>query len=472
VFTKSAIDNVSNIHNSALEASHNSVLPNWALPHRLEGDLLPSVMYDHFGIIDVLPTGEMILGFRRGTSHETDAGDLYYAKMDLNGNWGSPTQIAGDSDLDYRGAAGGVMPNGRIAYATATKSIGSGLYVDIVIYTSDDYGDTWGLKYQAANLPAPAGQLPYGRGQILDNKYSIPIYGTDGAGVYRVYFLQTADGGDTWTSTVSTPMTATFASLYNETEIMPLGNDHVVAITRVGSGAGGVFIQFHSTDGGVTWSEIGSVPATSGHGASVVVSPSLNYVTNKSGRPFVILLYTDRTTDECVYRYCDVDSIIADDLTAWSYDRRVLYSAPNLSGYQNAVVLNNNRLIGNLFRETTSDAVAGAYMWEADVPDLPDYDSGWTTVALSTTYALSHGIQHEPTHVLVEFADVAGGTRYINNAYTIESTGTKGVGALVSTGSNLIVVRTGDFALYVGTVFGSPTVSNLTSGVMRVRAWA
>ena len=468
IFTTSAIDNISNIHNSALEASHNSILPNWAIPHRLEGDIIPTSVYDHFGFIDVLPDGELIVVMRRGTTHEADAGDLVYTKTS-GGIWGATTVIANDATYDLRGGAGGVMPNGRIVVTSAKRTPATADWISIVIYVSDDYGDTWILQQTITNaIPANA-MLTYGRGRWLGDRYALTLYSRDGSSNFYVQLIETSDGGDTWS--LGSTISSTVAD-YNETDILPLGAGYILAIARIGSGAGGVFVQFISDDNGVTWTEVGNIPATTGHTGSVVVTPSLNYVTNKSGKPFVILLYTDRTTNECVYRYCSVDDIIADDLTAWSYDRRTVYSAPNNSGYQNAIVLNNNRLIGNLFRETVSNSLAGAYQWEADLPDIPGYDSGWIAAAIATTYSLTHGLQHEPTKITVEFAASAGATRYINNAYAIDSAGNKGVGALVSTGTIGITIRTGSFALYVGTLFGNPTISNLTSGVMRVRAWS
>lgn len=438
-------------------------------PQRLRSAVIPSIVYDHFGLIDLLPTGELIAMYRRGTSHESDAGNLVYSKT-TGGAWGAVTVIADDPVYDLRGAAGGVMPTGRVVAATAKRTPDVADWRDIVIYVSDDYGDTWTLKQSIPHATPLAGRNTYGKGRQLGDKYVIPYYGTNGSGVYYVRLLETTDGGETWTE--GAYITNIFASLYNETDILPLGGGYVYAVTRIGDGSGGVFKHFLSVDNGVTWADRGEVPATLGAETNTVVTPSLEYVTGTSGRPHVLLTYTDRTSDQCVYRTCPVDSIIADIDTAWSATRGVLYSAPNLSGYQNTVRV-EGRIIGNLFRETTVDSVSGAYQFEIDINDLPDYDSGFTAATIATTYLFTHGLQRRPTRVLVEFSsDEAGNSVYVNSPSQIYDAATnKGIGALVSQTSTQIGVRTGTFALVYGAVFGSPTIANITSGYMRVRAW-
>ena len=455
-------------------------------PQRVRSKTIPSTVYDHFGVMDLLPNGELISMFRRGVSHEADPGKLSFTRT-VGGVWRPVQTIAEDAVLDYRGAAGGVMPNGRVVAATAKRTPGVSDWRDMVVYVSDDYGVSWELKASFEHNQPLAGRNAYGKGRQIGNKYVIPYYGTnfDGvtkAGWYYCSWIESSDGGETWTQPASpaifevdasNPADPTrFRRMYNETDILPLGGGYVYAVSRIGNGDGGEFRHWLSIDNGSTWADRGLIPPTLGHEANRVVSPSLEYVVGRSGRPHVMLLYTDRTTSQCVYRTCLVDDIIADNDNGWSSSRGSVYSAPIQSGYQTTVNL-GNRIIGNVYRETTLDAVSGAYQFEIDLTDLPDYDSGFTAVGLSESVIETHGLQRSPSRVLVEFSpDATGSVVYPNACSQIyDAAANKGVGALVSKTDTLIAIRTGGFALVYGTVFGSPTIPNITTGYMRVRAW-
>ncbi|WP_437127876.1 hypothetical protein, partial [Pseudomonas aeruginosa] len=72
-----------------------------------------------------------------------------------------------------------------------------------------------------------------------------------------------------------------------------------------------------------------------------------------------------------------------------------MYSAPAASGYTSQVVLGGRRILGNLFRETSS-TTSGAYQFEVYLGGVPDFESDWFSVSSNSLYTLSHGLQRSP----------------------------------------------------------------------------
>ncbi|NRH28347.1 exo-alpha-sialidase [Pseudomonas sp. MS19] len=423
-------------------------------------------MYDHFGQMDILPTGELFLMFRRGMTHETDEGKIVVTWMMSDGQWAPPITVAVQAGMDFRDPAGGVMPSGRIAILTTPRTLSTGDWEDMQLHVSDDYGRTWSLKQTISNGLAEY-KFAHGKGVQVGNKFVIPYYMSSG-GVNSVRLLETTDSGETWTEG------ATIVSglvNYNETGICSLGGGAVLAVSRIGSGAGGKLRQFLSLDGGGTWTDQGDITAQNTDDTNIVVAPSIALI-NANGLPKVICFYTNRTLGQLRYRTHTVAGVIAGN-SGWS-DPQNIYSAPNLSGYQSHVVI-GARVLGNFFRETTPNAVAGAFQWEAYVGDIPDYESLWTAVLPSQVYTFAHGLQRPPRRVEVQFSPPASGVNP-SEWYEVHPTyfndgANKGSGAQVAiSGTN---VRVGTGAAVWGTAYfgGFDGTTRYTSGYYRVRAF-
>lgn len=446
------------IQELAKNSSTSSFIHNRHQAYRLTSKAALDSFYDHFGVLDLLPTGELILLFRRGSEHTGGSdGVIAFRKMLPDGTWGPVSTVAEQAGLDFRAAGGGVMPSGRIVVSGTIWTTG-----DLYVYISDDYGDTWQLQHL---LPKGSTdyRLSYGRAIQVEDKFVLPYYTKVGAD-NQLRWLETVDGGETWVegaTIYSGPVE------YNEAEYVSCGNGVVVGVTRIGSGTGGKLRQFLSTNGGSTWTNQGDVTAQNGDATDVVVSPSLSYYVSDSGTPHIILFYTNRTTSNCFYRTIPVSKAVA-GVSGWS-DRVSVYSAPADSGYQSQLVL-GNRVIGNLYRELSATQ-AGAYQFEAYLGNLPDYDSGWTEVAASTQYTLTHGLQKPPTKVDVEFATSINPTTWWKVYPSHFNDGApKGSGAQVAITAASIVVGTGA-AVFGTQYFGGLDPTRQTSGFYRVRAW-
>lgn len=444
------------------ESGANSTIIMRDGPSRVIGKALYDATYDHFGQMDALPDGQLYLIFRRAAAHTGGSdGNLMFSKLLPTGSWASPTLIADIAGQDFRDAAGGTMPSGRIICASTIYETG-----DLHVYASDDYGVSWTLK-QTILKGSTDYRFAHGKGFQIGSKYVVPYYTATGT-VFQLRWLETSDGGDTWVegaTVYSGPVD------YNETAYLPLGGGAILGVARVGDGTGGKLRQFISTDGGTTWTDQGDVTAQNGDATDVLVAPSMSYVLSEGGTPHVVLFYTNRTAGFCYYRVNTVNKVI-DGVTGWS-DRTSVYSAPGSSGYSSQIVLGDRRILGNVYRELSLSA-AGAFQFEVRLGELPDYESQWTAVAASTLYTFAHGLQRAPRRVVVEFATSTNpsvwftvGAAYYNDGAN------KGSGAQVEIGATNIRVGTGSSVWGTGYFAGIDFAAGnrLASGFYRVRAW-
>ncbi|MBH3600787.1 exo-alpha-sialidase [Pseudomonas aeruginosa] len=446
------------------EFSVNDVSYRSGIPHRLVGKVLFAPVYDHFGQMDILPSGELYLIFRRASVHTGGSdGNLMFSKFLPSGEWSTPTLIADFSGQDFRDAAGGTMSSGRIICASTIYETG-----DLHVFASDDYGVTWSLK-QTILKGATDYRFAHGKGFHIGVKYVVPYYTASGGGAtYQLRWLETTDGGDTW---VEGATVYSGSVPYNETAYLPMGGGAILGVSRIGSSGGGKLRQFISTNGGATWTDQGDVTSQNGDATDTLVSPSLSYVYSEGGTAHVVLFYTNRTTTAAYYRTIPVSKAIAGN-TGWS-GRTQVYSAPASSGYTSQVVVGGRRILGNIYRETSSTQ-ASAYQFEVYLGNIPDFETEWIEVSASSVYTFAHGLQHEPRTVIIDFASSANPTTWnpVSIAYFNDGAN-KGSGAVLQVGSTNIRVGTGSAVWGTGYFggFDNSTGSRATSGYYRIRAW-
>ncbi|MGV8406713.1 sialidase family protein [Pseudomonas aeruginosa] len=448
----------------AREYSVNDVCYRLAVPHRLVGKALFASTYDHFGQMDILPSGELYLIFRRAVVHTGGSdGNLMFSKLLPTGVWSTPTLIADFSGQDFRDAAGGTMSSGRIICASTIYETG-----DLHVFASDDYGVTWSLK-QTILKGSTDYRFAHGKGFHVGVKYVIPYYTASGGGTtYQLRWLETSNGGDTWVEG-ATVYSGSIA--YNETAYLPMGGGAVLGVARIGGGAGGKLRQFLSTDGGSTWVDQGDVTAQNGDSTDTLVSPSLSYIYSEGGTPHAVLFYTNRTTFACYYRTITVAKAVSGS-SGWS-GRTQVYSAPAASGYTSQVVIGGRRILGNVYRETSSTQ-SGAYQFEAYLGGIPDFETEWSAVSASSVYTYAHGLQRPPRRVEVDFASSTNPATWNPVMPTYFNDGAnKGSGAQFEVGSTNIRVGTGSAVWGTGYFggFDNSAGNRATSGYYRVRAW-
>lgn len=446
------------------EFSVNDVSYRSGIPHRLVGKVLFAPVYDHFGQMDILPSGELYLIFRRASVHTGGSdGNLMFSKFLPSGEWSTPTLIADFSGQDFRDAAGGTMSSGRIICASTIYETG-----DLHVFASDDYGVTWSLK-QTILKGATDYRFAHGKGFHVGVKYVVPYYTASGGGAtYQLRWLETTDGGDTW---VEGATVYSGSVPYNETAYLPMGGGAILGVSRIGSSGGGKLRQFISINGGATWTDQGDVTSQNGDATDTLVSPSLSYVYSEGGTANVVLFYTNRTTTAAYYRTITVSKAIAGN-TGWS-GRTQVYSAPASSGCTSQVVVGGRRILGNIYRETSSTQ-ASAYQFEVYLGNIPDFETEWTAVSASSLYTFAHGLQHEPRKVIIDFASSANPTTWnpVSIAYFNDGAN-KGSGAVLEVGRTNIRVGTGSAVWGTGYFggFDNSTGNRATSGYYRIRAW-
>ncbi|AAG06182.1 MULTISPECIES: sialidase family protein [Pseudomonas] len=431
------------------------------IPHRLVGKALYESYYDHFGQMDILSDGSLYLIYRRATEHVGGSdGRVVFSKLE-GGIWSAPTIVAQAGGQDFRDVAGGTMPSGRIVAASTVYETG-----EVKVYVSDDSGVTWVHKFTLARGGADY-NFAHGKSFQVGARYVIPLYAATGVN-YELKWLESSDGGETWGegSTIYSGNTP-----YNETSYLPVGDGVILAVARVGSGAGGALRQFISLDDGGTWTDQGNVTAQNGDSTDILVAPSLSYIYSEGGTPHVVLLYTNRTTHFCYYRTILLAKAVAGS-SGWT-ERVPVYSAPAASGYTSQVVLGGRRILGNLFRETSS-TTSGAYQFEVYLGGVPDFESDWFSVSSNSLYTLSHGLQRSPRRVVVEFARSSSPSTWniVMPSYFNDG-GHKGSGAQVEVGSLNIRLGTGAAVWgtgYFGGIDNSAT-TRFATGYYRVRAW-
>jgi len=416
--------------------------------------------YDHFGLTMKLRDGRIITLFRRAPTHVGSKGVIMKTELQPTG-WSAPVQVLSDPTLDMRCASGGVMPNGNIVLCTNLMQTDN-TPRDVVFYVSKDCGDTWTLikTVTVSQAGGYAYTIPYGLANVIGNKVVIPFYKRVGT-VFSVSFFQSSDSGETWSDG---PVIYSGANDYNETQIACIGK-YAIAISRVASGISGKFHIFTSTDGGATWVDAGDSNFTGGDGA-YVVAPSLFVRRTKSGTPYILFLYVDRTAQVLYYRYSTLAKIIASDLS-FSERARITGGLSNSSGYQSGY-FEGNRLIGIVWKETVEQAAAQGDSFEIFTPDIPDYDSGWVSVAALQNYTLSTGFNQKIRDLDVFFSpDTNAGTVHKVSTGQVSTTG---AGAAIALTDTQIVLRTGTYP-YSNSLFGSAGGTNYTTGYYRVYGW-
>jgi len=430
--------------------------------------LTASGRYYHFGIMDRMPNGELILAFRDGDTHvaEGDDGRLVYSKTLPNGTWSAPTLIAEEAGKDYRAAAGGTLRNGRIVWACNLKNTDvDGHWDDVLFFASDDNGETW---YETERITATNTnyKIPFGKVTHLKDKSIIPYYERDPATAFiKLRAFESTDGTD-WVEGFTVVNSAID---YNEAEFCDLGGGNILCITRVGGG--GNFRQFRSSNGGATWADNGDVlfDRESNEVGNTLVSPCLHKLTNNSGTEFVIILYANRTTSQMRWRYLKVADILNGGMS-WNFGGAT-YSAPTLSGYP-SIVKHEGKLLCNFFRETALETESGAVQFEIAGGDLPDYEEGWFAVEPSTLYTKPHGLGRKPSRVEVTYSATSTGAQeaVVSNGYYNDGAN-KGAGAEVAFNDVNVLVSTGHALWGTGYFPALGTTARATTGFYKIRAW-
>jgi len=118
------------------------------------------------------------------------------------------------------------------------------------VATSSDYGRTWSRPLKVSDRPAATSEQVL---ELPDGRLLLPVYRTSGNEPTASILMSSQDRGQTWqeASIIAEPA-ADKDFGFNETALVYLGRDHLVAVIRTEDKEGYAYIN-HSFDLGATW---------------------------------------------------------------------------------------------------------------------------------------------------------------------------------------------------------------------------
>ncbi len=466
-------------------------------PHRLVNKSTPNdstLKYDHFGIMDRKANGQIYMSCRRALNHLSE-GYVIFSELQNDGTWSTRTIIQ-QAGVDMRGSSGGTAPTGDIVIALVKMQPNSNpnVFLGAEVHISRDDGATF---TKVGDFPSPgvAGTylLPFGKLEVLGDRWVIPCYSQTAYSNNKLQLLESTDKGATWS--IGATIQAVSGVDANEAAVLDCGDGVCICVARNGSGTvnnDGTHrpLVFRSGDGGLTWSAIGemrgpdwadndagSEAGTVGGSGWQLVTPQLSLIHSPGGKPYILCTYTARRSG-VRYRTISVDQFTQSTSTTtyWSeYSTAVNLMSPAETfeaGYQTQFVQDGQLLI-NVFRTTTANTVSTASQSAMILPALPDFDSGWVSVAAMQSYTYNHGLNAIPSQTVILFSDTddgRGACYCCSPRLYYNGTTTQGAGIEWQVNLSGYTLRTGTYLTFQG-VFGNPVGPNRTTGYARLIAW-
>jgi hypothetical protein len=263
----------------------------------------------------------------------TSGTSIKYSYSDNGGStWSTEVTIVSPvSGFDNREQSICVTPTGRILVIYSKVPAPSAAPVVLKLVFSDNNGETWQQGTDVVTINQSYART-YGRIKLIpgdsDANYRLvftPYYAT-GGGNFKVAVWVSENDGLTWSE--QTEIINNTVG-YSETELTAISSQIWFAVSRSGNG----LTWWKTTDSGATWSYIGVIPRTT---SDSQVAPTLDKF-YKNGQWYVLVGYTNRTSDSSIWRICDVESALS-STTYFGGDIITATDLENASGYQSAVV--------------------------------------------------------------------------------------------------------------------------------------
>ena len=275
----------------------------------------------YFPVLIQLDNKDLGAALRGGDMHVGVRGRLDWVRSTDGGKTWAAKPLA-DSPMDDRNPAVGQLKDGSIlvTYIVDTSYGPDGTRLKTLtrdgLYTvrSLDRGNTWQPPIKSP-IAADLGASPYGKiVQLSDGTVLLNVYYERGSGHQHESSLvyRSKDGGQTWSDPTM------IADNYNETGLLVLPDDRILAVLRSHEGA--FLATSFSSDQGRTWSEPHQITNNSEHPADVIrlKDGRLLLVHGERNRPFgvramlsnnlgqdwdprVIILAADAHSSDCGY---------------------------------------------------------------------------------------------------------------------------------------------------------------------------
>ena len=265
-----------------------------------------------------IQNGDYLSFIREGTSH-VGAGD--YAVMSLyrstneGTSWTFEKELQNQTGKDVRNYACGMTHTGRIFIFYVVLNPDTMTWNPIVEYMySDNNGSTWSSNI-TMNIPVIDGVTitegsPYGNMVIMNNnRIGFSYYGW---GNYECQsrFAYSDDNGITWYHTLIGTTHPT-SYLQSETDIIYLGNNNLIALSRVNTVGYDGEAMFTSINNGITWTERGLLPEQ----LNYAFPPTLTMIEDNLNNPMVLAI---SSYGYIYYSIAYPDDLMNFGIDAWS----------------------------------------------------------------------------------------------------------------------------------------------------------
>lgn len=229
--------------------------------------------YNSFPGAVTCPNGDILIAWRKGTSHVA-GGDLYMIRSTDNGaTWGSPVLVAAATgSYVYGTAALSVIDNDRVALVTWRRP-STGLKITTHIFISEDNGTTWGAPLLVDVGATWLDKRVVSESPLVyrDGWYYLAVWGNENADPDIYYYLAGMVRSQDLTTWTRVALWDTNAPLgFNECGVANMGT-HLVCVIR------------HETDGmyssisedGLHWTDAVYAGHEGGTGAPRLAPPML-----------------------------------------------------------------------------------------------------------------------------------------------------------------------------------------------------
>lgn len=204
-----------------------------------------------FALMDVLPSGRIMLIYRESTEHGVAESVIREVHSDDGGlTWSAPVTIQAQSGRDLRGISGGVDSQGNfhLIYRTAALA-GSDQKGEAI--TSSDNGETWSTPYEFFSTTGSAHLTMYGKLVETATEIFVLAINTTSDELRKI---ASDDDGATWTQT----SIQTIPTELTEPSCVHVGNNNIVCLLRNNTLDANPSITI-SEDDGATWSAVSAI---------------------------------------------------------------------------------------------------------------------------------------------------------------------------------------------------------------------
>lgn len=306
----------------------------------------------------IVPNSTLYCMYSQTWHQETNSGLSLVVSKNWGTTWSSPTTVVTNT-LGMSGGAFGVTASGRLVCIYATAMVPyygypSNSWTNIAVIYSDDGGQTWSNGFIPNNRvwsatnewnysgrsTQPIAPAPFGQIRQVGSTLFAGAYETWTTDTRASYVLISTNNGISWYPHVLSFKT----NAASETEILPISDKVLLAgIRHDDIGANTTILSLSgSTDGGLTWTNLGWIPTAVAYSAQNPVG--LNLFQAADGL-HVFMAYGDRGSGKLYISEAPLSQVWANPAVLYSNRIAVASISGSLNddgGYASAANLDNS----------------------------------------------------------------------------------------------------------------------------------